>query len=99
MFNIYDSQKILTPRTQRHNTRSLRKRNESETPSGMKRNLEKWHSAIFKLSKPSMHQPYSPTSTQQIRYNILKDINSIFNKFSVEIDRQLKKYNIFKNFL
>ena len=46
-----------------------------------------------------MRQPYSPNSIQQIRYNILKDINPIFDKFSVEIDRQPEKYNIFKDFL
>jgi hypothetical protein len=55
-------------------------------------------SLFSKLGNTSMHQPYSPTYPT-FRSHILKDINLIFNKFSVEIDRQPEKYNIFKIFL
>ena len=88
----------LTPRAQRHNTRSLRNSNEFDTP----RNKTQFGEMTFSHFFPNLvnlaclsliHLPI-----QQFRSNILKDINLIFNKLSVETDRQTEKYNIFKKF-
>ena len=88
----------LTPRAQRHNTRSLRNSNEFDTP----RNKTQFGEMTFSHFFPNLvnlaclsliHLPI-----QQFRSNILKDINLIFNKLSVETDRQPEKYNIFKKF-
>ena len=88
----------LTPRAQRHNTRSLRNSNEFDTP----RNKTQFGEMTFSHFFPNLvnlaclsliHLPI-----QQFRSNILKDINLIFNKLSVETDRQPEKYNILKKF-